>query len=116
MIIAMGDNLIGQVLDQIQQRLTSTWEWLWDPLWQWYAIGGLIFVICAVIAFFLQFKWIRAGLGLFLLFVGTFIAGGYQMRKHYKQRLDEERAKLKALQQQQRETRDTGTDGGWFRW
>jgi len=111
--LAMGDNVVGQVLDQIQQRFTNAWEWLWDPLWRWYLVGFLILVGCIVIAIFAPFKWIRAALGFFLVLVGAYIAGGRHMRNTYKEQLEQERARRKALEDVRRNERsDGGTSGG----
>lgn len=116
---AMGDNLIGQVLDQIQQRFTSMWDWLWDPLWQWYFLAFIAFLAIMVVAYFLPFKWVRAGLGAVLALIVAFVAGGRQMRKTYKERLEQEREKRRKLEEEKRQQRrdSGGGGGGWpFRW
>lgn len=105
MIIAMGGNVIGEVLDQIGERFTNMWEWLWDPLWQWYAVGIMILLVVMLVAYFLPFRWVRAALGGVLLLVGAYIAGGRHMRQTFKDRLAQERARVKELEQAQRRTR-----------
>ena len=117
---AMGDNLIGQVLDNVQERISAAWEWLWDPLWQWYAVGVAILIGVMLIAYFLPFKWVRAALGGFLLLVGAYIAGGRHMRQTYKDRLEEERAKRKALEAERRQRNNrvdnNSNNGDGFKW
>lgn len=111
----MGDNMIGQVFDQIQQRITDAWDWLWDPLWGWYVMLILFFLLLLVIGFFVPFKWVRAFLGFLLALAAAFVAGGHVMRNKYKERLAEEREKVKQLEARRRqEGQSGGRQGGGF--
>lgn len=116
MIIAMGDNLIGQVFDQIQQRFSDAWNWLCDPLWAWYVGFGLLVLVCLIIAVFVPFKYVRLALGMVIAFGAAFVAGGRQMSKHYKDRLATEREKVKKLEAEKRQRPEQGgnaSGGGW---
>jgi len=74
--------MINSILDQIWAYVLAALESIHiviNPLWEWYFWGFLFFIICLVIGYFLPFKYIRAALGVALLLVGAFIAGGYKM-------------------------------------
>jgi hypothetical protein len=92
--------MIKELLDAIQQRLSEFFnpivDWIFNPLWSWWAIFILIFAACVVIAYFLPFKWIRAALGFIVLLAGAWLAGGTMMYRDMKGRLEAERAKNKA--------------------
>lgn len=105
--------LIDEFLDGIQQRIVGAWDFVFDPLWKWYAIGFIIFICCVVIAYFAPFKWIRAGLGVFLVIVGAFILGGRTMHKQMKSTLDVERSKRRELERQKPKEQG-GPFSGWF--
>ncbi len=95
--------MIESIFDEAQRRITGAFEWVFDPLWRWYTIGFGIFLVCAVVAYFLPFKWVRAALGAVIVVTGAYIAGGRHMRNEMKAKLDEERAKLKQIEEQRRQ-------------
>lgn len=74
--------MIDEILNNIQARIVAFFggfHIVIDPIYEWYFFGFLAFVGALVVGYFLPFKWVRAGLGVFLLLVGAYIAGGRQM-------------------------------------
>lgn len=114
---AMGDNVIGQVFDQIQQKFSDGWNAIFDPIYVWYFWGGVFFLGAIAAAVFLQFKWIRAALGIAVLLVAAYIAGGRHMSQNMREKLADEQRKRKEAEAAARQRNDgssTQAGGGWF--
>jgi|HubBroStandDraft_6_1064221.scaffolds.fasta_scaffold753014_2 hypothetical protein len=94
MINQIVDGILAHLYDLIHGALTSL-HIVIDPIYEWYAFGLLFFAACGVIGWFLPFKWVRAGLGVALLLVGAFIAGGVKMHTEMKEEIAKSKVKPK---------------------
>lgn len=101
--------MIDSILDAIISRFNATWDFVFDPLWVWYFWGIVALILAGIVAFFAPFKWVRAGLGVALLLIGAYIAGGRQMHGTMKEKLDEARRKARERQPDQE-------NSNWFKW
>lgn len=96
---------IGKIVDdklaQLWAAIGYKWADLWAPIsdaWPLVSAGGIFLAIlaaCLFVGFFLQFKWIRAGLGGVVLLAGAWLAGSVMMYGKMKSKLDAERKKRK---------------------
>lgn len=90
----MINDAINQALAALGDKVGSFWAGLWAPisdawpLWWSYGVFGLILIACFAIGFFLQFKWVRAGLGVVVLLAGAWLAGRATMYGDMKTKLD----------------------------
>jgi hypothetical protein len=86
----MGGGLINELLDKIWQRIADAASWMLAPLilLEWWALFAAFVFGLAIVAYFLPFKWIRAGLGFLLLLAGAFVAGGTKMYRDLRRRGD----------------------------
>lgn len=81
MILAMGDNVIGQLLDEIQKRV-GDWFSSWLPsliLSEWIGVFFLFLAVMLLIGWFLMWPWARATIGFIVLIGAAFTAGGVVM-------------------------------------
>ena len=97
--------MIDDIITTIENRFLNAVDFVTDPLWRWYFYGTVILLAVGVVSYFLPFKWVRAGLGAFLVLVGAFILGGRQMHKDMKAEVDKARAKAAP---------PPASGGGWF--
>lgn len=80
MINQIVDGILSHLYDLIHAFFTS-FHIVIDPVYEWWAFGVLFFLACAVIGWFLPFKWVRATLFGAVVLVGAFLAGGTKMHK-----------------------------------
>lgn len=102
---AMGDNLVGQLMDQFQTWLSDKWNDIFDPIYWWYAAWILGLVAAGFIATFVPFKIVRLTLGLMLVGGALFIWGGKTMG-------DKNRARIERLKKQLAEEKAKRGSGG----
>lgn len=104
--------MIKEFLDSIQQRFVDAFSGLAEFVYlaEWYTIAIAVFLVCAAIAYFFEFKWVRASLGFVVLLMGAFLAGLQVMANHAKADNQGYRDKIRELQAEHREK----TGGGWF--
>jgi len=86
----MGDGIINELIDKIWQRIADAFNAVVAPLilLEWWALLAAFAFVLVVVAYFLPFKWIRAGLGFLLFMAGAFVAGGTKMYRDLKRRSD----------------------------
>lgn len=91
--------MIQEFLDAVTSRVGGFWTGLWAPMfdgwplwWSW-GVFVLILAACLVVGFFLQFKWVRAALGLVVGLAGAWLLGRHTMYNAMKAKLDAERAR-----------------------
>jgi hypothetical protein len=99
----MIESILASIYTSIAGKLAEAFAWAFSPLWRWYAIGGAIILACIVLAWLSRLlfdiepmKWLRFGLGLVVLLVGAYLAGGTQMYR-------EQQARMKAERERQRQ-------------
>lgn len=114
--MAMGDNLIGQVFDQLQERFNNAVEWLFDPIYGWIFWTVVAILGLGLISWFAPFDWVKKINAVIAIVLIAFTAGGWKMGQNYKRRLQEERQKRKELEEAKRQNRNDGnrSGGGWF--
>lgn len=89
------DDKLAEIWAKIGDKWADLWSPIWDgwPLWWSYGVFGLIFLACLVLAFFLQFKWVRLGLLVVIALAGSWLFGRHGMYGEMKAKLDAERKK-----------------------
>jgi len=96
--------VVASILDQVWMFIVARIEGLFgllhigfEPgtiyLWEWYFWGFVFLLICLLVGYFFSFTWARAILGVMLMLVGAFIAGGRQM--HYEMNREIQKSKVK---------------------
>lgn len=97
----MINDAVNSAWSALMAKLGGAWAGLWSPitdgwpLWWSYGVFGLIFIGCLVLAFFLQFKWVRLGLLVIIGAAAAWLFGRVGMYNEMKARLDVERKKRK---------------------
>jgi len=95
----MIQDAINSAIAALSDKIGGFWAALWAPisdawpLWWSYGVFGLILIGCFAIGFFLQFKWVRAGLGVVVLIAGGWLFGRATMYDEMKAKLDAARKK-----------------------
>lgn len=108
----MIDSILSSIQTSIGARLADAFAFAFSPLWRWYFIGGGIIAGLVVLAWLSRLlfdvapmRWFRVALGVAILLVGAFLAGGRTMYREQQERLKAERErarKAKAVLQQPR--------------
>lgn len=111
---AMGDNLIGQLMEQFQQYLSDRWNDFYNPIYLWYAAWVAGFALAVTIAIFVPFKIVRLSLGLLLLLGAAFVAGGRQMGERQRERINALRDQLKEEKDKRNDRPPSSGGGGFF--
>jgi protein-S-isoprenylcysteine O-methyltransferase Ste14 len=114
LIIGMGDNIAGQLLDQVQQWFSDKWFAVFDPIYLWYAAWIAALVVAGIIATFVPFKIVRLSLGLALALGAAFVWGGRTMGQRQRARVEELRRQLKEEKEKRGQTSEGGGSGGGF--
>lgn len=90
---------INSAIQAMHDKIGDFWAGLWAPisdawpLWWSYGTFGLIVIACFALGFFLQFKWIRAGLFGVIIGGGLWLLGRVTMYNAMKAKLDAARKK-----------------------
>ncbi|WP_130225109.1 hypothetical protein [Bradyrhizobium sp. Leo121] len=105
--------MINDIITSIEDRITASFQWLFDPLVYWFGAAFVILLVLLTITYFLPLKTVRIAAGGILVMVGAFLAGGVQMHKIMKKKLQEEKEKARQEKERQRQ-RDGGIFGNWF--
>lgn len=102
-----------EILNTIQRWWSSALEWVFNPLWEYYIITGIVLIVCLIIAVFVPFKWGRLALGLVVLLRLAYTIGAKRMYDQVKKAADDEAA---ARVQREQEERARSNDGRWKPW
>jgi len=76
--------MINEFFDALTQRIAGLFAPLFDYLYLggWYVALVALIVVCGIIGWFFDFKWVKVVLGVVVLIAGAFVAGGTTMLKH----------------------------------
>jgi hypothetical protein len=107
--------IIDEFWDGLFGRLQGLWDFVTDPLWMWYFWGFVFFIVCVIVAYFLPFKWVRAGLGGAVLLMLAFVFGGKRMHDDMQAQVEREKQKRIAAEQQNN-NQGGGQPGGGSWW
>lgn len=92
--------MIQEFIDKIGTSIADWFHMIWDPwvaaliLFEWWALFILFVIVCMVIGYFFQFKWVRAVLGVMILIAGAFVLGGTKMYRDLKPHIGERRRRV----------------------
>lgn len=111
---AMGDNIAGQLLDQVQQWFSDKWSAIFDPIYFWYFLLAVLIIVLGLITWFVPFKIVRLIAGIIIFGAIAFVAGGRTMGQRNRAKLQSLREQLAAEKAKRNQRSNGNTGGGWF--
>jgi hypothetical protein len=110
---AMGDNIAGQLLDNVQTWFSDKWNAIFDPIYFWYVVLAAGIVVALIISWFVPFKIVRLTFAVAIALGIAYVAGGRHMGIKQRQRIDKLKQQL-AEEKAKRNRSNGNTGGGWF--